>query len=129
MNYYKVSLVLKLSFKVFIKNENHNCAIHKYKLIIIIIFVIHIYSNGLLDPWSSGGVMHNISKTVQAVIIPESAHHLDLRASNPQDPESVIKARQYYKNWIKKWTTHYQKRSTRDPAVSHLEKPLIQLTI
>lgn len=82
-----------------------------------------------MDPWSSGGVMHNISKTVQAVIIPESAHHLDLRASNSQDPESVIKARQYYKNWIKKWTTHYQKQSTRDSVATHLEKPLIQLTI
>jgi len=67
-----------------------------------------IFSNGLLDPWSSGGVLQNISKTVRAVIIPESAHHLDLRASNINDPESVIKARKLYKNWIKKWLSGYR---------------------
>ncbi|XP_050441621.1 lysosomal Pro-X carboxypeptidase-like [Adelges cooleyi] len=68
-----------------------------------------IFSNGLLDPWSSGGVLYNISNTVQAVIIPESAHHLDLRASNAEDPQSVIEARKYYKNSIRKWIDGYRK--------------------
>ncbi|XP_015371392.1 PREDICTED: lysosomal Pro-X carboxypeptidase-like [Diuraphis noxia] len=87
-----------------------------------------IFSNGLLDPWSSGGVLQDISKTVIAVVIPESAHHLDLRASNAKDPESVIKARKLYKNWIKKWIFHYQKHPTRGSNNSFVKQQIV-LTI
>ena len=51
-----------------------------------------VFSNGLLDPWSSGGVLKPVGGTA-ALIIPEGAHHLDLRASNPNDPVSVVDAR------------------------------------
>ncbi|XP_050441627.1 lysosomal Pro-X carboxypeptidase-like isoform X2 [Adelges cooleyi] len=68
-----------------------------------------IFSNGLLDPWSSGGVLHDISNTVQAVIMPDAAHHLDLRASNAEDPQSVTEARKYYKKTIKRWVDGYRK--------------------
>lgn len=62
-------------------------------------------SNGKLDPWSGGGVQQSLSKTLVAIMIEDAAHHLDLRSSNPADPQSVIKARalekQIVKNWIK----------------------------
>ena len=51
-----------------------------------------VFSNGLLDPWSSGGVLKPVGGTA-ALIIPEGAHHLDLRAANPDDPVSVVDAR------------------------------------
>jgi len=71
-----------------------------------------VFSNGLLDPWSTGGVTKTLSDSIISVIIPEGAHHLDLRGSNPNDPESVIKAREIEKQSIKKWiagSKKYQK--------------------
>ncbi|XP_045616290.1 lysosomal Pro-X carboxypeptidase [Procambarus clarkii] len=66
-----------------------------------------VFSNGLLDPWSTGGVLWNVSDTVVSVIIPEGAHHLDLRGSNPGDPQSVIDARITEKAYIKTWIDDY----------------------
>ncbi|XP_015610590.1 lysosomal Pro-X carboxypeptidase [Cephus cinctus] len=67
-----------------------------------------VFSNGLLDPWSSGGVFRNLSSSTSVIIIPEGAHHLDLRASNPRDPVSVINARKYHRSAIKKWIKEYR---------------------
>ncbi len=66
-------------------------------------------SNGLLDPWSSGGVLRNVSKDVVALIIPEGAHHLDLRGSDPMDPPSVKKARKIEMTYISKWIKEAKK--------------------
>jgi len=62
-----------------------------------------VFSNGLLDPWSTGGVTKTLSDSIISVIIPEGAHHLDLRGSDPNDPVSVIKAREIEKQSIEKW--------------------------
>ncbi|KAL3289666.1 hypothetical protein HHI36_023073 [Cryptolaemus montrouzieri] len=62
-----------------------------------------VFSNGLLDPWSGGGVLSNITRTVTAIVIPEGAHHLDLRGSNPADPPSVIRARKFHADSIRGW--------------------------
>lgn len=64
------------------------------------------YSNGGLDPWSAGGVTQNITDSLVAIMIPDGAHHLDLRSRNPGDPRSVQQARAleicYMKQWIEK---------------------------
>jgi len=62
-----------------------------------------IFSNGLLDPWHVGGFLSNLSDTLPAVVIAEGAHHLDLRASNPLDPQSVIDARLQEVAYLKQW--------------------------
>ncbi|XP_036419132.1 lysosomal Pro-X carboxypeptidase isoform X1 [Colossoma macropomum] len=64
-----------------------------------------VFSNGGLDPWMSGGVTKNLSDSLVAIVIPDGAHHLDLRYNNEYDPQTVVRARalevQYFKQWIK----------------------------
>ncbi len=63
------------------------------------------YSNGGLDPWSAGGVTYNITDSLVSIMIPDGAHHLDLRYSNDRDPPSVRAARalevKYFQEWIR----------------------------
>lgn len=66
-----------------------------------------VFSNGLQDPWSSGGVLGDYSDTVLAVIMPDTAHHLDFRASHPKDPLSVKKVRLFHETMIWKWLKDY----------------------
>lgn len=69
----------------------------------LISYVNFPYSNGGLDPWSGGGVTWNITDSLIAIVIPEGAHHLDLRASNPGDPKSVLQARALEVHYVKQW--------------------------
>ncbi|XP_063301035.1 lysosomal Pro-X carboxypeptidase [Pelobates fuscus] len=62
-----------------------------------------IFSNGGLDPWSAGGVKESLSDSLIAIMIPEGAHHLDLRSNNAYDPKSVLQARAMEVEYMKKW--------------------------
>eukprot|EP01087_Luapelamoeba_hula_P025072 TRINITY_DN977_c0_g1_i1.p1 TRINITY_DN977_c0_g1~~TRINITY_DN977_c0_g1_i1.p1 ORF type:complete len:531 (+),score=76.80 TRINITY_DN977_c0_g1_i1:216-1595(+) len=66
-----------------------------------------IFSNGLLDPWHTSGVLHNVSDTVVAIVIPESAHHFDLRGPHPDDPVFVQHAREQEDRIIGGWIHDY----------------------
>jgi len=68
-----------------------------------------IFSNGMLDPWRSGGITFNITSnpTLVAIIIDKSAHHLDLRLPNVLDPPSVTAARKYEMSIIEGWLLEF----------------------
>ena len=76
-------------------------------------FCRFLSSNGALDPWSGGGVLESVSKSLVAVVIPKGAHHLDLRAPDPcNDPDYVSQARQLEKNYISQWLDEYYSRKS-----------------
>lgn len=68
-----------------------------------------IFSNGGLDPWSAGGVTHNITDSLVSILIPDGAHHLDLRYTNGRDPPSVRAARALEVNYFRKWIKQARK--------------------
>ncbi|XP_077197476.1 lysosomal Pro-X carboxypeptidase [Paroedura picta] len=67
-----------------------------------------LFSNGGLDPWSGGGVTQNITDSLVAIVIPEGAHHLDLRSNSPYDPNSVLQARLQEVHFMKLWVKGIQ---------------------
>ncbi|KAJ0405963.1 hypothetical protein P43SY_005529 [Pythium insidiosum] len=67
-----------------------------------------VFSNGKLDPWSSGGVhdVHGNDK-LTVVTIEEGAHHVDLFFSHPDDTESIQAARDKEIELISKWIDEF----------------------
>ncbi|CAF0763913.1 unnamed protein product [Adineta ricciae] len=61
------------------------------------------FTNGNLDPWSSGGVNVQVAPTLPAILVTGGAHHLDLRGANKADPPSVLQARQEIVALIETW--------------------------
>ena len=76
-------------------------------IVLIVKTTCTLCSNGLLDPWSGGGVLHDVSKTLTAIILEKGAHHLDLRASQQNDPPELTKARQREISIITGWIEDY----------------------
>jgi hypothetical protein len=72
-----------------------------------------VFSNGLYDPWHGGGVLHNLSKTVLAVILQHGAHHLDLMFSNPADPPDAVAARRVEVQEMRRWVAEANTRNRR----------------
>lgn len=55
-----------------------------------------------------GGILDSLSDSVRAVVIVDAAHHLDMMASNPSDPEPVKMARNIHKEHIRKWIRQFR---------------------
>ena len=80
-----------------------------------------VWSNGLLDPWSGGGVyppgggidgpmVQNITADGSqiALLLDLGAHHLDLFFSNPADPPCAVQAREIEAKMIERWAQEWR---------------------
>ncbi|KAK4855661.1 hypothetical protein QYF36_009518 [Acer negundo] len=67
-----------------------------------------IFSNGLRDPYSSGGVLENISDSIVAVHTVNGSHCLDiLPANKSSDPDWLVKQRKIEIEIIEGWIAKY----------------------
>ncbi|CAL5428765.1 unnamed protein product [Camellia sinensis] len=66
-----------------------------------------IFSNGLLDPWSGGSVLEDVSETIVALVTEKGAHHLDLRAATAEDPDWLVAQRATEIKLIQGWLNDY----------------------
>ncbi|CAB3240100.1 unnamed protein product [Arctia plantaginis] len=71
-----------------------------------------VFSNGMKDPWTGGGILDSLSDTIYAEVIPDAAHHLDLMPSNPNDPEPVKMTREMHKEHITRWINQFQEQQS-----------------
>jgi len=67
-----------------------------------------IFSNGLQDPYSSGGVTESISESVIALVTNEGSHCQDLRFSSKEDPDWLREQRSKEVEIITKWVKQYK---------------------
>lgn len=66
-----------------------------------------IWSNGDIDPWGPGGVMHDLRHDLPAPIVHGGAHHYDLRGSNSHDTQDVLNVRQFHRDTINNWIAQF----------------------
>ncbi|KAL6873409.1 hypothetical protein ACP4OV_013491 [Aristida adscensionis] len=66
-----------------------------------------IFSNGMRDPWSRGGVLNNISSSIIALVTEKGAHHLDFRSATKDDPDWVIAQRRQEVEIMQGWIDQY----------------------
>ena len=62
-----------------------------------------IFSNGLLDPWHGGGFLKQARESCPTFIMPNGAHHVDLRAAHPGDTPDITATRKAEEQIIWKW--------------------------
>ncbi|KAF8098883.1 hypothetical protein N665_0256s0014 [Sinapis alba] len=67
-----------------------------------------IFSNGLADPYSVGGVLENVSDTVVAITTLNGTHCQDLSSRRKDDPKWLVMQREKEIKIIESWISTYQ---------------------
>jgi lysosomal Pro-X carboxypeptidase len=70
-----------------------------------------VFTNGMNDGWSAGGVTKTLSPTLIAVNIADGAHHSDLSHTmpGPTDTPDVVEARKKVKGLLGGWLAEVQR--------------------
>ncbi|XP_065866383.1 uncharacterized protein [Euphorbia lathyris] len=66
-----------------------------------------IFSNGLRDPWSAGGILEDISDSIVSIRTDQGAHCLDVLNPTPNDPAWLIEQREKEIKVIAAWLADY----------------------
>ncbi|XP_058757661.1 uncharacterized protein LOC131630933 [Vicia villosa] len=66
-----------------------------------------IFSNGLKDPYSSGGVLKNLSDSIIALTTVNGTHVMDMSGANEYDPDWLVDQRRKEVKIIKGWLNQY----------------------
>ncbi|XP_030522321.1 lysosomal Pro-X carboxypeptidase-like [Rhodamnia argentea] len=66
-----------------------------------------IFSNGLRDPWSTAGVLKNISESIVAIFTEKGSHCLDILVEKQTDPDWLVLQRKAEVEIIKGWIAKY----------------------
>lgn len=53
------------------------------------------------------GILRSFNDKVEVIIIPEGAHHIDLRGDDKLDPASVKEARKFHTKKIRAWISEF----------------------
>ncbi|KAL6312807.1 hypothetical protein AAG906_022535 [Vitis piasezkii] len=69
-----------------------------------------IFSNGLRDPYSAGGVLQDISDSVVAIYTDKGAHCLDLSTPTATDPDWLVSQQEKEVKIIGLWLAEYNAR-------------------
>ncbi|KAJ6801054.1 lysosomal Pro-X carboxypeptidase-like isoform X2 [Iris pallida] len=72
-----------------------------------------LFSNGLRDPYSSGGVLRNISDSIVATYTTQGTHCSDLEHSKENDPEWLVAQRTTEITTISGWIEEYKSRAAK----------------
>ena len=88
-----------------------------------------VFSNGGFDPWSSGGVLANLTTAAPGadlvvVSIPTGAHHLDLMFAHDDDPPALAAARAAEVGYLAKWARQYAVRWRRQQQQQQQQQEL-----
>uniref|UniRef100_A0A7N0UQQ9 Lysosomal Pro-X carboxypeptidase n=1 Tax=Kalanchoe fedtschenkoi TaxID=63787 RepID=A0A7N0UQQ9_KALFE len=68
-----------------------------------------IFSNGLIDPYSSGGVLEDLSDTLVALKAQQGSHCFDLYPASGNDPEWLVKIKAEEVKIVAAWLEDYYK--------------------
>ncbi|KAF2300710.1 hypothetical protein GH714_015277 [Hevea brasiliensis] len=80
---------------------------HDLKLILHRFASNIIFSNGLRDPYSGGGVLENISDSIVALSTVNGSHCLDIQREKPSDPQWLVMQRKSEVEIIQGWISNY----------------------
>ncbi|KAL4284317.1 hypothetical protein GQ457_16G009150 [Hibiscus cannabinus] len=80
---------------------------HDIKLILQKFASNIIFSNGLRDPYSRGGILENISESILAIHTVNGSHCLDILLKDESDPEWLVRQREAEVKVIQGWIAQY----------------------